>query len=105
MNLWQCQPTNGLAFIWKYLSTKPPLHGLGLRMSIAIQGYISFGDEGDLEPRWDPDNVQRNDDVTRGEMAVRVLCAQPNNQNAGELVFKRDGGHGSVALLNLRSAI
>src|SRR5688572_21942704 len=98
------QPNYRLGFVSKYLSAKPALHRLCLCMSIAVQGHISFWYEGDLEPRWHPDNVQRNDDVTRREMTVRVLFAHPDNQNACELVLKRDGGNGSIAFLNFRRA-
>jgi len=94
------EPDDSVGFGWEHLGAKPSFDGLSLGVPKAIQRHVRFWYEGNLEPRWHADHVQRNNNVAGGQVTVGILCSEADNQDARELMFQRNVRHCSIAILD-----
>lgn len=74
------------------------------RMLVTVQRRVALADKGELEARRDADHVEGDNDISRGQVAMRVTVSDAHDQHALKFVLKGEAGNRAVALLNLRSA-
>jgi hypothetical protein len=95
------QPADSLFLFGEHLRSQSVLRGRDFGVAISVQRFMRARHEGELEARGNAEGGERDDSVTRSEMAHGIRHRRAHYKQLSELVLEREYYEAVVALLRL----